>query len=156
MHDNLAIIILGVPNAGNTTTLKHFCNTYYSKPASIFRIGWRISLTPFSPKYGGVKLNGYFVPGSPTEKGICLKDVIGALVPMPEFLFIAEQSGGSQYNNTISFLRIKNYHIKEFIIDDSSQDSIWHKYSKRDEQVIQNYRTEQIADYVRKFILSRI
>lgn len=154
MQERLAIIIVGKPNAGKTTTLKHFCNTYHHQKVSTFKMGWRQGFTPF--KYLGVKIIPYFLPSSRTEKAIPLSDVFAKLDWWPDFLFMAEQLNGSEYTNTIRFLRKNDYHIKEFLLDNSNTDSIWHFYDKKDEAMILRHRTEQIADYVRGFINARI
>ena len=156
MLNHLAIIVVGKANSGKTTTLKHFCDTYYTKVAT-FKQGWRIGLMPFLDNYLGVKINAYFLPSSRTEKGKSLKKTLEGLNWKPDFLFMAEQFQGNEYNNTIRFLRENNYHIKEFVLDDTNSDSIWRYYAdKKDEQLYLTHRTEQIADYVRSFILSRI
>lgn len=156
MLDHLAIIIVGKPNAGKTTTLKHFGNSYHYKVVTTFKEGWRHGMVPFYNKYSGVKISAYFLPSSRTEKATPLKKIFDGLEWYPDFLFMAEQLNGREYNNTINFLREKKYHIKEFVISNDSNDSIWHHYDAKDEKTIQLHRTEQIADYVRGFILNRI
>lgn len=156
MLTNLAIIITGSPNSGKTTTLKHFCNKYHHQKVDTFRQGWRHGMMPFADKYLGVKISAYILPSSRTEKHEPLEDIFENLEWYPEFLFMAEQLNGSEYENTIRFLRQNKYQIKEFILDKSNSDSIWHYYNNNDEQMYLEHRTEQIADYVRNFILSRI
>lgn len=156
MLDHLAVIIVGLPNAGKTTTLKHFCNAYHYKIVSTFKEGWRHNMSPFFNKYSGVKISAYFLPSSRTEKDQPLEDIFDNLEWWPDFLFMAEQLSGAEYENTVRFLREKNYHIKEFVLGNNNPDSIWHHYDIKDEKTIQTHRTEQIADYVRNFILSRI
>lgn len=156
MQDKLAIIILGRPNSGKTTTLKHFCNTYHHKTVTAFKLGWRWGLTPWKPKYNGVKIDAYFLPASRTERGEYLKDNIEAIGWNPEFIFMAEQLNGSKYSDTINFLRKHNYHIKEFTLHNVLGPSIWNHYDIADEKLFLTHRTEEIADYVRSFIVSRI
>lgn len=156
MLDRLAIIIVGNQNSGKTTTLKHYCNRYYHTQVSTFKQGWRHGFMPFANKYLGVKIIPYFLPSSRTEKAEPIQEIISSLDWMPDFLFMAEQLNGAQYANTIHFLRSNNYHIKEFTLGNSNPDSIWHHYTSNNEMMILNHRTEQIADYVRSFILHRI
>lgn len=156
MLKHLAIIIVGDQNSGKTTTLRHFCNTYDYKSVSTFKQGWRMGITPFKENYYGVKIVSYFLPSSRTERGKSLRDTFSELDWQPDFLFMAEQKGGAEYDRTIRFLREKKYHIKEFLLDNSNPDSIWHRYEAKDAKLILEHRTEVIADYVRNFILSRI
>lgn len=155
MLDHLAILIIGKQNAGKTTTLKHFCDTYNYQTVSTFKEGWRNGLSPFKPKYNGVKIIGYFLPASRSERHTHIKENLDDLEWTPDFLFMAEQLHGDQYSNTINYLRRKDFHIKEFLLDNSNPDTIWHFYDKKDEVAIQMHRTEQIADYVRAFINAR-
>ncbi len=156
MLKHLAIIIVGKPNSGKTTTLRHFCNTYDYKEVSTFKQGWRFGITPFKSNYSGVKIVSYFLPSSRTERNVSLKETFSELEWLPDFLFMAEQKSGAEYQRTIRFLREKKYHIKEFLLDESNPDSIWHRYEPKDAKLYLEHRTEAIADYVRNFILSRI
>jgi GTPase SAR1 family protein len=156
MLDKLAIIIVGKPNSGKTTTLKHYCNTYNYQEVTTFKQGWRHGIVPFKEKYFGIKIIAYFLPSSRTEKAEPLESIFKNLDWEPDFLFMAEQLNGSEYEKTIRFLREKNYQIKEYVLDENNSDSIWHFYNEVDEKLFQNHRTEQIADYVRQFIHSRI
>ncbi|EDM34431.1 hypothetical protein PBAL39_19110 [Pedobacter sp. BAL39] len=156
-QDRLAILIVGNPNSGKTTTLKHFCNEY-NKPhtVSTFKQGWRYSITPFADKYFGVKIVAYFLPSSRTERAMPLKETFDSLDWWPDFLFMAEQLNGAEYANTIKTLREKDYHIKEFVLDNNNPDTIWNYYDPADESLFLQYRKEAIAEYVRQFILARI
>lgn len=156
MLDHLAIIIVGAQNSGKTTTLKHFCNTYDHKTIGAFKQGWRLHLAPFLPKYNGVKIIAYFLPASRSERNVPLSEIFKKFKWSPDFLFMAEQENGKEYNNTIQFLRGRNYHIKEFHLTNANPDSIWHHYDTQDKLNYLMHRTEQIADYVRGFINSRI
>lgn len=156
MLKHLAIIIVGKQNSGKTTTLRDFCNTYDYKSVSTFRQGWRYGITPFKDNYYGVKIVSYFIPSSRSERGQSLKDTLAGLDWQPDFLFMAEQKDGVEYENTIRTLRQKKYHIKEFILDNDNPDSIWHWYDAKDAKLYLEQRTEAVADYVREFILSRV
>lgn len=155
-QDRLAILLVGNQNSGKTTTLKHFCNSYRFHQADVFRQGWRYDLTPFADKYSGVKIVAYFLPSSRTEKSTPLEQTFESLEWWPDFLFMAEQLDGAEYQNTIQTLRKKDYHIKEFILSNNNSDTIWHYYNSVDEETFLKYRTEAIAEYVRQFILARI
>lgn len=156
MFNHLAIIIVGHQNSGKTTTLKHFHNTYNHREVDTFKQGWRYGISPFSPVYWGVKIVGYFLPSSRTERHLSLASIYDTLDWYPDFLFMAEQLDGAEYQNTINFLRANDYHIKEFVLSNENSDSTWHYYDKKDEDVILKHRTEQIADYVREFMRQRI
>lgn len=156
MLKHLAIIITGEQNSGKTTTLRHFCNTYYHKEVSTFKQGWRHGMSPFADYYYGVKITAYVLPSSRTEKQESLETIFNGLEWYPDFLFMAEQLNGAEYENTMRFLRENNYHIKEFRLEATNPDPVWHRYDPKDETVILTHRTEQIADYVRGFIKLRI
>jgi hypothetical protein len=156
MLKHLAIIIVGKQNSGKTTRLRDFCNTYDYKSVSTFKQGWRYGITPFKENYYGVKIVSYFLPSSRSERAKSLKDTFNELEWQPDFLFMAEQQDGVEYERTIHFLRQKRYHIKEFLLDENNPDSIWHRYESKDAKLYLEQRTEAIADYVRNFILSRI
>src|SRR6185503_9920248 len=99
MLDRLAVIIVGVQNSGKTTTLKNFCNTYHHKQVTTFKIGWRYGLSIFIKRYWGVKIDAYFIPASRTEKKGYLKEIYDEIGWDPDFIFLAEQLGGSQYSD---------------------------------------------------------
>lgn len=155
MINRLAIIIVGKQDAGKTTTLRHFCNTYDDKTVSTFKQGLRNNFRPFT-KENPIKVDAYFLPASRTERATKLADTFNDLGWCPPFMFIAEQLNGAEYNNTIRTLIENKYHIKEFTLYNDNRDSVWHYYSQQDEALIQFHRTEQIADYVRAFIKSRM
>lgn len=155
MFNHLAIIVVGHQNSGKTTTLKHFHNTYNHREVETFKQGWREKISLFSAIWS-VHIVGYFLPSSRTEKQQSLESIYKDLAWYPNFLFMAEQLEGVEYQNTINFLRANDYHIKEFVLSNENQDPIWHYYDKQNEDVILKHRTEQIADYVREFIRQRI
>jgi len=158
MLNKLAIIIVGKPNAGKTTTLKHFHDSYYYKKPKYLRQVLRRDFSPFNYTFIGLKIIAFFLPSSRTETEKSLKETFVKinLGWYPDFIFMAEQLDGDEYDNTIKYLRQKEYHIKEFVITDTNPDSTWRFYDKIDCKNIQLHRTEQIADYVRNFIKSRI
>jgi GTPase SAR1 family protein len=150
-QDRLAIILVGNQNSGKTTTLKYYCNSYRHHQVGVFKQGWRHNITPFADKFYGVRISAYFLPSSRSEKATPLKETFDSLDWWPDFLFMAEQLNGAEYNNTIRILRENDYHIKEFILDNKNMDSIWHYYDPVDENLFLQYRKEAIAEYVRQF-----
>lgn len=156
MLNRLAIIIVGEQNSGKTTTLRNYHDIYNHDIPQTFKQGWRHNFHPFKNTYWAVKVDAYFLPSSRTEKDVSLEEVLDAYEWFPPFLFMAEQLNGSQYDNTIRYLRTHEYHIKEFRTTNDNEDSLWHLYNKADEAMIQKLRSEQIADYVRNYILHRI
>jgi hypothetical protein len=154
--DRLAIILLGAPDTGKTNTLQEYCD-FYHKPIDTFRKGWRHGLSPFKPKFWTIKTSVYILPASPTETNLPLSETIEPLDWEPDILLMAEQLNGKEYINTINYLRSLNYHIKEFRLSNASGSEIWDRWSsKADEQTKLLYRREEIADYIRNFIKSRI
>lgn len=156
MLDKLAVVIVGVPHSGKTSTLRHFCNTYNDRVVSTFKEGIRTGIKPFKDKYFGVSITAYFLPSSRTEKDVSLRTMLEKIGWEPDFVFMAEQLNGKEYQNTINLLRKKGYHIKEYVIEEASSDAIWRPYQKKDEEIYLKYRTEAIADYVRDFIRARV
>jgi GTPase SAR1 family protein len=157
MFDKLAIILLGAQNTGKTSTLREYSNYYYHKKVSTFKKGWRIAISPFKPKFYTVKVFIYFLPGSPTETRIPLADTVEPLDWYPDVLLMAEQLNGSEYQNTINYLRAHRYHIKEFKLSDNNGIGIWDRWTTKLEETTKLlYRREAVADYVRNFIINRI
>lgn len=156
MINKLAVLIVGEPNSGKTTTLKFFHNSYNANEVDSLRQGWRYNFMPFKPNYCSIKIWPYFIPASRSEKRISLEHTIEKLDWYPDFIFMAEQLDGAEYQNTISYLRENEYIIKEFILSKSNPDSIWHYFPPKEEKIILTQRTEQIAEYVREFIRRRI
>lgn len=158
MFSRLAIVLVGVRNTGKTSTLREYCEYYGNATLGPrFRKGWRWNIAPFWPSFPLVKTPAYFVQSSPTESNIPLADSIDPLRWFPELLFVAEQLGGNQYDNTISYLRLNDYHVKEFVLSNGDGIDIWDRWKTnidRDTKLF--YRREAIADYIRSFIQSRI
>lgn len=170
MLKKLAIVIVGVKNAGKTTTLRYFCDAYHWKTVpKRFKRGWKYGLMPFRGKTDGVKIDAYFLTSSPTEVGIPLKNNINKNF-QPDFLFMAEQFNSNYYLDSIRCLWERGYHVKEFFIDhtipteserqmfDDNQryNTVWRRYDKADEALFHSQRTEQIADYLRMYINTQI
>ena len=156
MFNKLAIILLGLPQTGKTSTLKEYSNYYYDE-VDTFKKGWRHGLSPFKPKFWTIKTSTYILPSSPTESGIPLIDTIKPLEWFPDILLMAEQLNGSEYNNTINYLRDNDYHIVEFQLSNSLGIGIWDRWnSKKEEQIKLLYRREAVADWIRNFIKSKI
>jgi len=156
MFNKLAILLVGAQNTGKTSTLREYCEYYENIPlGSRFRKGWRWRIAPFRPKYEAVKIVTYFVQSSPTESNKPLSESIDPLEWFPDLLFVSEQLGGLQYENTITYLRANDYHIHEFVLSNADGIGVWDRWTTvadRDTKLL--YRREEIADYVRGFILS--
>jgi|GEM_PF-1755641 len=154
----LAILLVGAPNTGKTSTLKEYCEYYENvKFVARFRMGWRWNIMPFKPQYEGLKMPMFFVPSSPTESNRPLKNTIDPLKWFPDLLIVAEQLNGHQYANTIDYLRANEYQIKEFILSNTNGINIWDRWvNSVDKDTKLLYRREAIADYIRAFIISRI
>jgi hypothetical protein len=155
MFDRLAIIVVGVSDSGKTTTLKEYTD-YYKDSVSTFKKGWRHGLSPFKPKFWTVKVSAYVIPKSPTES-VPLKDTIDPLEWFPDVILMPEQLKGKEYQNSIDYLRSHDYHIKEFQLSNVSSGGVWDRWTTKLEQSTKLlYRREEIADYIRNFIKSRI
>jgi hypothetical protein len=170
MLNKLAIVIVGIRNAGKTTTLRHFCNAYHNKTVhKRFRRSWKYGLMPFRDKTDAIKIDGYFLTSSPSEVRIPLQTTINKGF-RPDFLFMAEQYNSDYYADSIRCLWNNGYHVKEFFIDHNIPteksriklddnciyNTVWRKYDKVDELLFHSQRTEQIAEYVRLFINTQI
>jgi GTPase SAR1 family protein len=156
MLDRLAIVVVGEQNSGKTSTLLQYSD-YYNEPVGTFRKGWRYRITPYRPKFETVKVWGYFLPGSPTETRIPLSHSIFPKT-MPDLLLMAEQLNGNEYSNTMHYLMTHNFQIKVYTISNIIGDGIWDRWEKGDafrEQAKLLQRREEIADYIRKFIISK-
>lgn len=157
MLNRLAIVIVGVPNAGKTTTLKEFCNTYYRKRVTTFKVGWRFGLEIFKGRYSGVRIDGYFIPASRTERHEYLEEQYEKVGWDPDFIFMAEQLNGSAYSDSIHFLMNNGFQVKEFYLSNIEGDGVWDRWRndlEMNAKLLQ--RTEEIADYVRSFIKTKI
>lgn len=155
MFDRLAIIVVGVSNSGKTTTLKEYAD-YYKDSVNTFKKGWRHGLSPFKPKFWTVKVSAYIIPKSPSESEP-LEQTIEPLEWYPDVLLMPEQLGGKEYQNSINYLRSHNYHIKEFHLSNVNGGGVWDRWTtKLEEDTKLHYRREDIADYLRGFIKSRI
>lgn len=157
MLNRLAVVIVGVQNSGKTTTLKHFCDTYYRKKVSTFKMGWRFGLSIFKPRYWGIKIDAFFIPASRTERDEYLIDLYKKLGWDPDFIFMAEQLNGKRYSDTIHYLMANGFHVKEFVLSNKEGNDTWDRWRndlEREAKLL--HRTEQIADYVRSFISTKI
>ncbi|SEA76733.1 P-loop NTPase family protein [Pedobacter hartonius] len=158
MIKNLAIIILGDQNVGKTTTIRRFLDIYHThKKVTVLKKGMRYGLSPFTPNFDMVKIDAYILPSSPTESGIALSDSIKVIGWNPHLILMAEQDRGKEYANSINFLRNENYHIKEFHVKNIEELQIWSRWKYSAEMNTKlHYRVEEIAEYIRGFILSKI
>lgn len=158
MQDRLAIIILGEQNSGKTSTLRSYSD-YYHKEVSTLKKGFRYGVSPFKPKYWGIKVFTYILPSSPTESGIPLIASKGPQNWFADLVLMAEQLNGSEYSNSIHYLMTHQYHIKEFVVSNHVGDGVWDRWDVGDNfrmnaKLLQ--RREEIGDYIRNFITRKI
>ena len=158
MIKDLAIIIIGDQNVGKTTTIRRVVDVYHiHKKVTLLKKGMRYGLSPFTPTLNMVKIDAYILPSSPTESGIPLSKSIADVGWDPHLIIMAEQRNGKEYSNSINLLRAKDYHIKEFNINNIEELPIWSKWKDVDAMNLKlHYRTEEVMDYIRGFILNRI
>ncbi|MGH2664832.1 hypothetical protein [Flavobacterium sp.] len=144
----LAILIIGVQNSGKTSTIKHLVNTHSDKSLNVMRAGWQSIFLDSSFKY--LKLNFFCVPASPTET----KKMLSIRFPsfIPEVLIIAEQLGGANYPDTISFLNRNNFAVATYNLSNSIGTSDWDKFDNTNKSVKLNNRTNQIINDIKLFI----
>lgn len=157
MLDRLAIVIIGEQNSGKTTTIRKFSD-FYHKPVSTLKKGFRYDISPFKPKYWGIKIFTYILASSPTESNLSLEDTIEPLEWYPDLLIIPEQKNGKEYSKTIHYLMKNEYEIKQFIISDLVSDGVWDRWDSGDklrEDAKLLHRREEIAEYIRKYLIKK-
>ncbi len=92
-----------------------------------------------------------------TEKGEYLEQQYDKAGWVPDFIFMAEQLSGSRYSDSIHYLMANGFHVKEFVLSNATGDGVWDRWKndlEKKAKLLQ--RTEQIADYVRDFIETKI
>jgi hypothetical protein len=154
----IAVMIIGLPNTGKTTTIKFFekeCDEN-KKEKTRCRIGWkRIQL--FLGKLDALSCIIYFVPSSPSENNESLENILKKQLNdcLPEMLLIAEQPNG-RHNDTIEFLRDNQYEVIEFPIDRSANGGKWNNWDQSNRESILKSRADDIANALRSFISVKI
>lgn len=155
MKNKIAILIIGKQNSGKTTTIIFFDKVYNrdEKLKKYCRIGWR-HLQLFKGKLHALFSLIYFIPSSPTETQRSLKKRLGKM--RPEFILMAEQINGSEYQNTIDFLTNNDYEIIEFYINRNNSKEIWCEWDNKNMNEILEKRAIEIGNEFRNFILKII
>src|SRR5262245_17929263 len=138
----LAVLIVGEQNSGKTSTIKYLINTYDHKSLSIMKAGWQSIF--LNSIFKSLKLNFFCVPASPTETGIDLSERFKDWGWIPEVIIVAEQLNGSKYSNTIDFLKVNNYHVIRFDIDNKGGVQDWQRFDKTNEVLKLKNRANQI------------
>ncbi len=153
--NRLAVILLGNHNSGKTATINYFDKKYdkHGRYKRTCRSGWR-HLQLYKESLGVLFTLIYFVPASPTETRIPLKNRLKEF--KPELLLIAGQTDGKEYKNTIDFLDSNDYEIVIFELVRKKSESIWGEWNKRNKNEILDQRATLIGNEFRKFILEKI
>jgi AAA+ ATPase superfamily predicted ATPase len=149
----LAVIILGEPNSGKTSTLKHFINKHSQNNLSVLRRG-RQQIQLNSQYFSYLKLHAYFLSASPSERNEPLKSILKGRIP--EILFLPEQLSDSQFNNSISFLNQNQFTVLTFQINNQVGPSDWEKFNATTEKQKLDSRAYEILAEIRKFRLNNI
>lgn len=146
----LAILIKGYRNVGKTSTIRHYDMIHHKSGKTNCKRGIRY-IRPFE-NFKNIIIQLYILPASPTESNCPLKKYIEDLDESPDFILMAEQLNGKEYQNTTDFLRENNYEIKEFDINKNGG-SVWGKWEadKPDEKKLDE-RVNQINNYITDFI----
>lgn len=144
----LAVLIIGSQNSGKTSTIKFLINTYASKSLKVMRAGWKSIF--LSKILKALRINFYCVPASPTETKIKLS--VRFLTMIPEFLIVAEQVGGNNYSDTMSFLNSNGYTVLRYDISNADGASDWERYDKNSEELKLQNRANQIISDIKNFI----
>jgi len=145
----IAIVILGLPNSGKSSTFKHIVLKYGGKKLQRIKRGWQ-SLK----KINSSILRVYFVPASPTETNIKLEDRFKDWKELPEILFVAEQTDGHNRQSTFDFLDKHEYKILKFELSNQNGDGIWDRFKKNTEEEENklNDRTREIVSKLKEEI----
>lgn len=103
----LAILILGERNSGKTSIIKNVITLCNGKSLKIMKAGWNdIFLNTI---YKSLRIHFFCVPASPSETNKKLSVRFASFVP--DTLIVAEQLGGINYADTMSFLTTNGYII---------------------------------------------
>jgi len=159
METKLAVLIVGEPDSGKSTTIRYFeqVNDENHKEKEICRIGWR-HLQFFLGKLDALSCIVYFVPSSPTESHKSLEKKLKEhyfVVDTPEMMIIAEQLNGEEYESTKEFLRKMDYKIIEFTIDNRNTGTTWSRWTNNKEDIL-SQRVKEITDAFIEYIMKMI
>ena len=144
----LAILIVGLQNSGKTSTIKHLISAYNGRTLKIMKAGWKDIF--LNPLLKSVRLNFYCIPASPTETKIKLS--VRCATWFPEVLIIAEQTGGANYADTISFLTTNHYHVHRYDILATGGPADWERFNVGNMTVKLDNRANQIVADIKNFL----
>jgi GTPase SAR1 family protein len=144
----LAILIVGLQNSGKTSTIKHLISAYNGRTLKIMKAGWKDIF--LNPLLKSLRLNFYCIPASPTETKIKLSERCATW--FPEVLVIAEQAGGANYADTISFLTTNHYHVLRYDILNTNGASDWERFNVSNMSSKLGNRADEIVNDIKQFL----
>jgi hypothetical protein len=148
----LAILIVGEQNSGKTSTIKHLIELYNGRILKNARASWKSIF--LNSLLGSLKLIFYCIPASPTETKIKLSARFATWTFLPEVLVIAEQSGGTNYPDTINFLALNGYNVLRYDILKTSGPADWERFNSGNVKTKLDNRANEIVDDIKNFIKS--
>lgn len=154
----LAIMIVGTQDSGKTTTINYFDKEYnWDNSLKRYCKRGRRYLYLYKNVSKSISVEFYFIPASPTETKEPLKDKLKK-VGLPQFLLVAEQLGGYQYQNTKDFLETNGYEVEEINISKTYGNGIWEKWRPKDGLDLPKLksRANEICEHYKKFIFKQI
>ncbi|HEX8561861.1 MAG TPA: hypothetical protein VF676_02670 [Flavobacterium sp.] len=144
----LAILIIGAQNSGKTSTIKHLISVYNGRKLKVMKAGWKDIF--LNPVLKSMRLNFFCVPASPTETGIKLSTRF--LTMLPEVLVVAEQDGGANYPDTMSFLATSSYSILRYDIQKTNGSLDWERFDTKTMTSKLDNRTDEIVTDIKTFL----
>jgi len=148
----LAVVILGEQNSGKTETLREIVKMYTGTPQKQMRAGWRY--LSIYPSVRDLRLQCFFVPASPSETDIQLKDRFPDW--QPDVLFLAEQINGKHLENSMKFLEQKEYEVFKYTLSNKDGIDLWDRYNSKTEKEKLKNRARFILNEVRNKIEKEI
>lgn len=148
----LAILIVGDQNSGKTSTVKHLIAQYNGKILKIARASWKSIF--LNSILGSLKLIFYCIPASPTETKIKLSTRFSTWTSLPEVLVIAEQTSGTNYPDTISYLAANGYHVLRYDLLNTNGSANWERFNMSNMNTKLDNRANEIVSDIKSFIRS--
>jgi|SRR5690606_19064030 len=148
----LAIVIEGYQNSGKTSTILHFTNQFQNKTLKVMRSGWQNLFV--NPTFPSLRINPFIISSSPSESHKPLSHRFANWQPLPDLLILAEQTGGGQQANSMSFLTTNGYSIITFTINNVSGNSLWERFDANSKSAKLNNRAIAIMDSIKSHIIT--